>query len=920
MDKSCIHFVSVNIRGLGKREKRDIVFKWLKRQNADICFLQETYLGEKLEKIIKNEWEVEILSSFGSAHSRGVTIIYDRNLKVEVKNKVIASDGRTILLNLLIHDIPCTLVNVYAPTNYKERELFFKKTLFWLKRNVQHSLILGGDLNCVQDKAKDTKNIKNKNIECSKFLKKIMKHFNLIDIWRKTWPEKRQYTWRQISLNLHSRLDYWLIQKNLLQKIESTDIRPSVKTDHNAISLKVKFGKVKNGPGYWKFNSSLTNDTTYKIKLSEIISKCKRHCEIDGLSKQLTWEMCKRKIKDYTIEYCKIKATVKRDILKMLERDVEDLELKSQEDHNSYKNSYINAKLKLEKMYANAAKGAIVRSRVKWHEEGEINSKYFIGLEKHNNCKNSITELKSKNGKNLTNVNEILNETVDFYQNLYKSKHIDEDLINNYVNNTEVPQLNQNDQLLCDGPLTIDECTIVVKKLKLNRSPGSDGLTTEFYNCFWDDIKYLMVNAINEGYRNGELSFSQRRGIIKLIHKKGEKNKLDNYRPITLLNYDYKICTAALARRIQNVIKKIISDDQCGYIQGRFIGRNIRVIEDIIDYCDEHDNNAAILFIDFQKAFDSLEINFLEKCLRKFNFGNSFIKWVKTTYNNVNSCISINGWLSRSFEIERGIRQGCPLSALLFIISAEFMSLNIKTNKNIEGFNFFNDPDLETKITQLADDTTIFVNNPTSVKFVFDEIERFSSVSGIVLNKSKTDGIYLGRQNQIDIDTGIKWSDEPVKSLGIYFGKNKKEVENLNMKPKLVKLENIINRWKARKLTYYGKVTIIKTLGISQILYNASCINVPDYVITNINKIIYRFLWGSKKEKVKRTVITKDFDNGGLHMINIQCQINALKIKWISRMLQSKNTCIWGNMIDCLFKPLGGLELLLELNCKAKVF
>ena len=360
----------------------------------------------------------------------------------------------------------------------------------------------------------------------------------------------------------------------------------------------------------------------------------------------------------------------------------------------------------------------------------------------------------------------------------------------------------------CEGPLTIEECTQVIKNLKSNRSPGCDGLTTEFYQCFWNEIKELVIDSLNECYCLGELSFSQKRGIIKLLYKKGEKNNLDNYRPITLLNYDYKLCTAVLARRIQLVIKRLISNDQCGYIKGRFIGRNIRLIEDVINYCELNDNDAAILFIDFKKALDSLNISFLEKCLKKFGFGFQFLNWVKAIYTNIESCISINSRLSKSFKVESGIRQGCPLSALLFVLAAEFMSINIKQNKNIEGFKFYKDNKLETKIVQMADDTTLFVNNKTSVQLVLNEIERFTIVSGIELNKPKTEGIYLGRTDFIDLNYNIKWSNSPVKCLGIYFGKNKDDVEKLNWNPKLHKLENTLKRWKVRKLTFYGKISI----------------------------------------------------------------------------------------------------------------
>ena len=175
--------------------------------------------------------------------------------------------------------------------------------------------------------------------------------------------------------------------------------------------------------------------------------------------------------------------------------------------------------------------------------------------------------------------------------------------------------LTEEEALPCEGELTIDECENVVKQLKNNKAPGSDGLTAEFYKAFWYDVKDLLITSINEGFVKKELSFTQKRGIITLLYKKGDKTNLNNWRPISLLNYDYKICTAVLAVRLQKVIGKLINTEQTGYVKGRFIGQNIRLIEDVIDYCTQNNQNGAILFVDFKKAFDTLEIPFLENCL-----------------------------------------------------------------------------------------------------------------------------------------------------------------------------------------------------------------------------------------------------------------------------------------------------------------
>lgn len=227
-----------------------------------------------------------------------------------------------------------------------------------------------------------------------------MTKLNLIDIWRKNWPDKRQFTWRQVSLGIASRLDYWLVNRELKTLIQSTDIRPSIKSDHNAISLKLKTGSNENGPGYWKFNASLCNDSKYKDCIRNVIKRSLEYSKKQGYSKQITWENCKADIKQNTIQFCKKK--LKKSELVQLQKKVSELENHIESNHN--KEEYLDAKSKLNKMYTEITKGSIVRSKTKWYEEGEMNSKYVMGLEKHKAEKTSISELKTGKGKTVTNI------------------------------------------------------------------------------------------------------------------------------------------------------------------------------------------------------------------------------------------------------------------------------------------------------------------------------------------------------------------------------------------------------------------------------------------------------------------------------------------------------------------------------------
>jgi hypothetical protein len=175
----------------------------------------------------------------------------------------------------------------------------------------------------------------------------------------------------------------------------------------------------------------------------------------------------------------------------------------------------------------------------------------------------------------------------------------------------------------------------------LNKSPGLDGLTNEFYKTFWPNIGNLLVDVFNESFEKNELPISQKQSILSLIFKKNDRNDISNYRPISLSNVDYKICAFVLANRLHKVLDKIISTDQAGFVKRRFIGNNIRMVQDIMDHTKHKNMDGMLIFLDFKKAFDSIEWEFMHKVLKRFNFGKVFIDAVKTIYNGPELFIKI---------------------------------------------------------------------------------------------------------------------------------------------------------------------------------------------------------------------------------------------------------------------------------------
>ena len=199
------------------------------------------------------------------------------------------------------------------------------------------------------------------------------------------------------------------------------------------------------------------------------------------------------------------------------------------------------------------------------------------------------------------------------------------------------------------------------------KSPGNDGLSCEFYKEFWNDIKQPFIESIFHAKIFGQLSASQRQAIIRLIEKRDkDKTKIGNWRPISLLNVDAKILSKCLAKRLKEVLSKIICSNQTAYVKDRFIGEGGRLISDILEMTDDLHMEGILVTIDFQKAFDSLNHNFVLESCQKFGIPDNMLNWIKILLTNQESCVINGGTTTQYFKLERGARQGDPIAAYLF--------------------------------------------------------------------------------------------------------------------------------------------------------------------------------------------------------------------------------------------------------------
>ena len=270
---------------------------------------------------------------------------------------------------------------------------------------------------------------------------------------------------------------------------------------------------------------------------------------------------------------------------------------------------------------------------------------------------------------------KILDVQAKYYEKLYRK---DENVTCNLKINTPPKQISDCTRVKLDEKITMKEIETALKSMAKNKSPGDDGFGPSFYVVFWNRIKNLVFDAFQEALECGTLHSTARQGVITLIPRSGRDLKnVKHWRPIMLLNTDYKILSKVIANRIKQTLDTIIHPDQNGFQQGRSLTMNLRKILDVMDLCETTKIPALLISIDFEKAFDCVNHQALFKILSWFNFGEEITKYIKVLYDKISLCTINNGYTSPRFNLNKGLLQGNPVASILFFITIEALAIHL---------------------------------------------------------------------------------------------------------------------------------------------------------------------------------------------------------------------------------------------------
>ena len=388
--------------------------------------------------------------------------------------------------------------------------------------------------------------------------------------------------------------------------------------------------------------------------------------------------------------------------------------------------------------------------------------------------------------------------------------------------------------------------------------------------------------------------------MLFLVFKKGDRLVARNWRPISLLNVDYKLASRTIAGRLLRVINVIVADDQSCGVPGRYIGENVAFVCDAVEYATTFDSPVAILSLDQEKAFDRVDWGFMYATLRKMGFGVLFLEWVKLFYTGVQSAVNVNGYLSSFFSLSRGVRQACPLSPLLYVLVAEVLAVNVCANPRIKGLALPGRSQALSPISQYAD-TSLVVVTDDSIVACFETYDLYEKGSGSKLNLSKSKGLWLGPwRDRVDPPVPLDWRSLKIKVLGVFIGPG--DLEEANCRPRIQAVENVLLSWKQRILSFKGRALVINALALSRVWYVASLVCMPAWVLGELSKLVFDFFWKGKRDLVSRSVVVQHSSVGGFSVVDVKLKVQSLLVEWVKRYVSSTST--WSLFLESWFHSL----------------
>lgn len=447
--------------------------------------------------------------------------------------------------------------------------------------------------------------------------------------------------------------------------------------------------------------------------------------------------------------------------------------------------------------------------------------------------------------------------------------------------------------------VTLEEIEETMKAMKKGTAPGPDGFTMDFYQAGWHFLGIEILDLVEESRMHQKVWPAINSTFYALIPKGDNLEDANGFRPIALCNVIYKIITSLIAKRLKPLLDKLISAEQTGFVEGRQILDGLVVTQEVIHSLKVKKQKGMMIKLDFSKAYDRLNWNYLEKVLESFGFNRRWIAWIHSLISSPNFSILVNRTPTKTFNASRGIRQGDPLSPFLFILAAEGLGRFIKQEREanrIKGLNLWGN-NLPLTHQQFVDDIMLF-GEPTvkEVRYLRRILDLFAEASGLEINRDKSCIIVFNTVDQVKTHLirllGFKRGELPTKYLGNVLDFTSKRMKN--WQGVLDKLSNKVANWAFRVLNIDGRVVLAKSVLQAIPIYPLSIMAAPLGVCVKIRDVIRNFIWQGFDQKKKWALVswsqlTERKEKGGLGLRDPETLNRVLGAKLCWRWLRGGN-------------------------------
>jgi exonuclease III len=866
-----------------------------------ILALQETHLDENKTRQVRECFNknLEIITSEDPEDPTGrAGVAFVINKTVLNPKEVTTQElhpGRALLLKIKwLEACETSLLNVYVPTNRTEQQPFWEgvEANRNSKRLARPEIVLG-DFNVTEDKI-DRAPTRLDSKAATEALRQIRLKWEIQDAWRHMHPNDRSFTYRS-NTGQHqtkSRLDRIYVARNLQQHTFSWRIEASqVPTDHWLVQMKYAPHDAPHiGKGRWTWPLAILEDpktidkvVTRGIQLQNDMSDLKDlNLDRETNNPQMLWETFKDEIKKIAKSQNKKAYHKMTSKIRNLEKDR--AALTACPDFDERDDLRTNeAFLASELTHLEKAKAKLNRDtfRAKLTHHGEKPGGIWSKLGKERRPRDLIFRLKTPNvhpPQFERQTKRMAKMTRDYHENLQdEGLDITISQEEHRAKATSFLQHIPGDQTVQERETSPMNWTVRREQVREAILASKNGSATGMDGCPYELWKKL-VNEHDERKRKDKPSFDitqimtevlqdiQLNGVDERtnftlgwmcpIYKKKDPTEISNYRPITLLNTDYKLLTKVLALQLMEQAHSLVHIDQAGFIPKRSIFNHIRLAKAIINYAEFAEEDGAIIALDQEKAYDKIRHDYLWITLRAFGLPQPFITTVQALYQHAHTRVAINGVLSEPFKVSRGVRQGDPLSCALFNLAIEPLACRIRGEPEIKGLRV---PGLIEKlaIKLFADDTNLYLSREDSLQTVTKILEEWCEISGAKFNKEKTEIIPIGReehrrnaaasrklsprdQTPLPEGTRIAKDGDAVRMLGAWIGN---KIEDITPWETVIdKINTKLSRWKRTHPSMNGRKIITQMIvgGHTQFLTQAQ--GMPKDIEELLSKIIKDFM------------------------------------------------------------------------------